>query len=211
MNNRLAMSTLVLMGWSAGLVLAAPPQSGPLPDWPCRGVDADPLTAATLLPHPLAMPAHDGNAWKADPRVRAVVDFAAAPENVPDLGVARIAALAREAGSGNTQALPLVLDGVIARTNQLRGFIEDGVTDKVAQSHLLADEVAGGDRAIASLRADDPPERRTAIEQAQRRNRAALGDRAEDAELLCHRLDYTAHKARLLGAAIAEQIESAKQ
>ncbi len=174
-------------------------------------MDADPLTVDSLLPHPLALPARNSDAWKTDPRVRAVVDFAAAPENVPDLGIARIAALAREDGPSDAQALPLVLDGVVARINQLRGFIRDGVTDKVAQSHLLADEVAGDDRALAALPAGDPPERRTALEQARRRNRAALGDRAEDAELLCHRLDYTARKARLLGAAIAEQIETAKK
>lgn len=211
MNRWLLTSAPILLSLSRSPVFAAPPQSGPLPDWPCRGVDADPLTVNSLLPRPLPLPVRDGDGWRLDPRIRAVVDFAAAPENVPDLGIARIAALAREAEPGNAQALPLVLDGVVARTNQLRDFIRDGVTDKVAQSHLLADEVAGGDRAIAALRAGDPPERRTALEQAQRRNRAALGDRAEDAELLCHRLDYTAHKARLLGAAIAEQIESTKK
>lgn len=184
----------------------AAPAPGPLPDWPCKQTSYNPLTAASILPHPLAVPAEQGADQQADAQARSVAAFAAAPENTPDMGIARITAFARGlAPERRPREMRLVLDEIVLRTNQLRGIIRDGIEDKVSESHLLADTVAGNDEEIAGLPADAPAGRREALEQARSRNAMALGDRGEDAERLCHRLEYTARKARRLAAAVAEQ------
>jgi hypothetical protein len=177
-----------------------------LPSWPCEQVSPDPLTADSLLSHPLAVQAGQDTDQPADAQAKSVAAFAAAPENTPEMGVARITAFVRQLAPGQRpREMTIILTEVVARTNELRGIIRDGIHDKVAQSHLLADTVAGNDQAIAALPANTPAEKRHALEQARRQNAATLGDRAEDAQRLCYRLDYTATKARQLAAAIAQQ------
>lgn len=145
--------------------------------------------------------------WQADLAVRALVDFVAAPENVPDAGRARIASFGTSAGAERRTSLELTLVGIVARTNEFRAIVAYGVREKVEKSKFLFDYLAEARRAIDSLPATATPEVRRTLEQDRLAKSHALGDNAEDAELLCHRLDYTERKAKRLADEIAEQIE----
>ena len=194
-----------------GAAQAAPPAAkGPLKDWPCPEPRVDALTAEGLYakPLPAALPAP--SAWQSDPQVKPVVEFAAAPENNPDLGTQRIGELASSAGPRRQEALLLALSGIVERTNTLRRIIIDGIGDKVVKSRLLAELVADNDREIAAVPNDGTSaaaERKKALETARYWNNRYLGDAADDAELLCHRLAYTAKKARVLAGAIQTELE----
>lgn len=196
------------VAWAAH---AAPPGAkGPLKDWPCPEPRVDALAAEALYakPLPAALPAP--SAWQSDPEVKPVVEFAAAPENNPNLGAQRIAELASAAGPRKQEALMMALSGIVERTNALRGIIIDGIGDKVVKSRLLFEQVAANDRDLAAVPNDGTSaaaERRSALETARYWNNRYLGDAADDAELLCHRLAYTAKKAQALAGAIRTELE----
>jgi hypothetical protein len=203
---RRLIAAAALVSLAAPAVAAPPPlPTGPLPEWPCKAEQTPPLTAAAIFGAPLPGPAPQGD-WRADPAVKAAVDFAAAPENAPQFGTERIAALARAAGPNKRQELLTALTGIVERTNALRGFITDGIAEKVVKSKLLAERLEALDHDLAAMPADAPPEQRRVLAQGRDGVRRALGDNAEDAELLCHRLDYARKKAERLAAAIGEQI-----
>ena len=190
----------LLMAASLAVAAPPPPPSGPLQAWPCS-VAPSALTPEGLLGH--AVPAETGD-WQTDKPVREVVDFAAAPENAPDTSRPRIEALSASSGPGRQAKLMLARDGIVARSNQLRGIVEYGVREKVEKSKLLSDTLAAAKQALAGLPQDAPADRRVALEQDRAIKGKALGDNAEDAELLCHRYEYIARKAQRLGAAIIE-------
>jgi len=195
----------------AGLAHAAPPVAkGPLKDWPCPEPRVDALTAEALYgqPLPAALPAP--GAWQSDPDVKPVVEFAAAPENNPGLGAERIQELAKSAGARKREALLLALSGIVERTNTLRRIIIDGIGDKVVKSRLLVELIAENDRELAALPNDGTgaaAERKNALETTRYWNNRSLGDAADDAELLCHRLAYTAKKATALAGAIRTELD----
>ena len=196
------------VAWAAH---AAPPAAkGPLKDWPCPEPRVDALTAEALYakPLPAALPAP--SAWQSDPQVKPAVEFAAAPENNPDLGSQRIEELASSAGPRKQEALLLALSGIVERTNTMRRIIIDGIGDKVVKSRLLVELIAENDRDLAAVPNDGTSaaaERMNALETARYWNSRYLGDAADDAELLCHRLAYTAKKAQALVGAIRTELE----
>ena len=188
------------------LAAPPPPPHGPLPDWPCNTETRETLTVAGVLSRSVATPSPSEGAWRTDPVVKAAADFAAAPENAPQFGAERLAALAAAAGPHKDRMLLEALDGIVTQTNTLRGIIIDGIGDKVVKSRLLAERLASVEHDLAALPADATPQQRGALTQARESMLRALGDNADDAELLCHRLGYTRHKAERLAAAIAEQL-----
>lgn len=194
----------------AGIAHAAPPVAkGPLKDWPCAEPRVDALAAEALYAEPLPAALPAPGAWQSDPEVRPVVEFAAAPENNPNLGAARIQALAGSAGARKREALLLALSGIVERTNTLRRIIIDGIGDKVVKSRLLVELIAENDRDLAAVPNDGTSaaaERKSALETTRYWNTRSLGDAADDAELLCHRLAYTAKKAAALAGAIRTEL-----
>lgn len=182
-----------------------PPPTGPLADWPCSPRAAEPLSLDAVYGKPLAIPT-GARDWQSTPPVRDLVNFIAAPENGPDQGRARIAAFVPGAGTDRVADLDLTLVGLVDRTNEFRQIVAYGVREKVEKSKFLADFLTESRRAIDQLPANAPAETRKVLEQDRLAKSHALGDNAEDAELLCHRLDYTETKAKRLAAAIDEQI-----
>ncbi len=195
----------------AAMAHAAPPVAkGPLKDWPCAEPRVDALTAEALYAEPLPAALPTPGAWQSDPEVRPIVEFAAAPENNPNLGAARIQVLARSAGARKREALLLALSGIVERTNTLRRIIIDGIGDKVVKSRLLVELIAENDRELAAVPNDGTSaaaERKNALETTRYWNNRYLGDAADDAELLCHRLAYTAKKAAALAGAIRTELD----
>jgi hypothetical protein len=195
----------------AGAAIATPPApKGPLKDWPCAEARVDALSAETLYVKPLPGPLPPAGAWLSDSAAKSVVEYAAAPENNPDLGIERIKAFGQTANTRRPEELLLVLSGIVERTNVLRRIIIDGIGDKVVKSRLLAETVAQGERDIAAIPDDGTSaasEHKKGLETARYWNSRALGDTADDAELLCHRLAYTAKKAQRLVDAVRDQIE----
>ena len=177
--------------------------TGPLADWPCASSDTVELSIAAVYGRPVAAQAD----WQADPEVRALVNFAAAPENAPDQGSARLRDLGQAAGPNAPAKLLLALDGIMRRTNQLRAIVAYGIREKVEKSKLLADLLGDARRAETSLPADAPAGERAALEADRLAKARALGDNAEDVELLCHRFDYLERKARRLAGTISSEID----
>lgn len=140
------------------------------------------------------------------PPVRDLVNFIAAPENGPEQGRAKIAAFAPPVGTDRVPDLDLALVGLVARTNEFRQIVAYGVREKVEKSKFLAEFLNDARRAIDNLPANAPAEARKTLEQDRTAKAHALGDNAEDAALLCHRLDYTETKAKRLADAISDQI-----
>jgi hypothetical protein len=168
----------------------------------------DALSAEALYGKPLPRPLPSSDAWLADPETKSAVEFAAAPENNPELGAERIATFAKTLGGRKEEALIALLSGIVERTNVLRRIIIDGIGDKVVKSRLLAETVSKVERDLAAVPDDGSSAataQRKALETARYWDARALGDTADDAELLCHRLAYTAKKAvRLVGAVRSE-------
>jgi len=207
---RLYFGVLALVMCVGAAVAAPPAPKGPLKDWPCGSVSVDALTVEALYTKPLPGPLPQAGAWQSDSVVKPVVEFAAAPENNPELGIDRIKAFGGTADGRKSEEMILVLSGIVERTNTLRRIIIDGIGDKVVKSRLLAETVAQGDRDIAAIPNDGSSaadERKKELETARDWNSRALGDTADDAELLCHRLAYTAKKAQRLADAVRDQIE----
>lgn len=185
--------------WAEGAFAAPPaPVKGPLSDWPCTNARPDALTVQDIYRKPLPAALPEPGAWKADPRIRSIVSFAAAPENPPEAGAGRIAALGSDPADTRRGELMLVLAGLVDQTNVLRGFIIDGIGEKVVKSRLLAEKLDGFSAALASA----PAGRKHDLQDVRVWTNRALGDNAEDAELLCHRLEYAAAKARHLATTI---------
>ena len=207
---RLIFGAVVLVLTSGAGFAAPPAPKGPLKDWPCEEQRADTLSAEALYAKPLPGPLPAPGAWLSDAAVKSVVEFAAAPENNPDLGIERIGAYGKTPGVRKPEDMLLVLSGIVERTNTMRRFIIDGIGDKVVKSRLLAETVAQDERDIAAVPNDGTNaalERKKGLETARYWNSRALGDAADDAELLCHRLAYNAKKAQRLVDAIRDEVE----
>ncbi|MBV8400537.1 MAG: hypothetical protein JOZ17_17625 [Acetobacteraceae bacterium] len=131
--------------------------------------------------------------------------FAAAPENSPDRAVARVTALARSS-EDRERDLSMLLGGVVDRINALRAILKDGVGDKVAKSRLLSERLAEIEEQQKALSAEASPKQRQALSEAADWAHRALGDTAEEADVLCRRIEYTETKARALAHAVAEQM-----
>ncbi len=192
------------------LLPAAAQGAEPLRDWPCREPLVAPLTAAMVWPDgrpPVRAPLPPERAWEADPRIRALVEFAANPENPPAAGGEAIARFAAEPGGNRPETLGLVLSGVVDLTNRLRAIMVDGIGLNVARSALLA-EVVNTDAAALEA-ADTPPERRTEIRQARFWNLRHLDKAEDDAGMICRRIAYSERKLRALAQAIAEAAATA--
>jgi hypothetical protein len=186
---------------------AAPPPvpTGPLPEWPCHGPEDITLSIEQVYGGPPPGQPMAAGAWQTDARVKEAVLFAAAPENPPNRGVARITALARSSDD-RERDLSLLLGGIIERVNALRAILKDGVGDKVAKSRLLSERLAEIEEQQKALPAEASPKQRQALSEAADWTRHALGDNAEEADVLCRRIEYTETKARALAHAVAEQI-----
>lgn len=184
-----------------------PPPTGPLAEWPCQARAAQDLTLASIYSKPLTLPAGSQD-WQADSPVKALVNFIAAPENGPEQGRARIAAFGAAAGPDREARLDLTLVGLVVRTNEFRGIVAYGVREKVQKSEFLAGFLTDARKAVENLPAKEAPAMREMLEKDRLAKAHALGENAEDAALLCHRLDYTESKAKSLADAIGEQIEA---
>jgi hypothetical protein len=192
------------MALYAGVVLGtAPVVAEESPDWPCdlpltqQFVPAEVWGAA--LPD---LPQAD---WRADPAVRAVVEFAANPENPPREGAKRIAAFAAPLGAGREQRLLLVFTGLLDQFSLLSGFIVEGVRDFVLRARILRDAIAQNDVALAALPAAggaDVEEQRRGYLEARAWDARSMDDAMEEAEFLCHRYAYLGEKLRRLTAAV---------
>lgn len=175
-----------------------------LKDWPCKEPLVAPLTAAMVWPAghgrlPDALP--PDRAWEADPPVRAVVEYAASPENSAGFGGDAIARLASEPGRDRQATLTLALSGVVDLTNRLRAIMVDGIGVNVARSHVLADVIDAS--AAEPPATTDPAE----IRQARFWNLRRLDKAEDDARMLCRRIAYTERKLRALAEAISNAME----
>ena len=176
----------------------------PLKDWPCREPMVAPLTAAMVWPdrHPEALavlpPDH---AWESDPRIRDLVEFAANPENSPDVGGAAIARFAAGQGPDRQAAMMLTLSGVVDLTNRLRAIMADGIGVNVVRSEILADQVNANTAALAS--ASNPAD----IRQARFWNLRRLDKAEDDAAMICRKIAYSERKLRALAQAVSQALD----
>jgi hypothetical protein len=182
----------------------APAVAQEIRDWPCaqplaEGFAPDAVWGGAL---PEALP----EGWRDDAAVRAVVEFAANPENPPGEGAREIAAFAEELGAGELEAdrrdrLMLVFAGLLEKFDTLRGFLVGGVRDFVLRAKILRDSVAQNDAALAALPADGSAgseEERRGYLEARFWDQRNLDDALEEAEFLCHRYAYHDEKLRRL-------------
>jgi hypothetical protein len=187
----------------------APAVAQEIRDWPCP----QPL-ALRFAPDAVwggALPAALPEGWRDDAAVRAVVEFAANPENSPGEGAREIAAFAEELGAAELGAedlaadrrdrLMLVFAGLLEKFDTLRGFLVGGVRDFVLRAKILRDSVAQNDAALAALPADGSAgseEERRGYLEARFWDQRNLDDALEEAEFLCHRYAYLDEKLRRL-------------
>ena len=151
--------------------------------------------------------ARSADDWQADPDVRSTVNFAAAPETVPDAGETKIKSLAAGSSGDRGARLELVAAGLVDRSNQLRAIVREGILGKVEQSKLLSDQYAAARQALAGLPADASANQRHDLEVDSRAKGHAMGENAEDAELLCHRYGYIERKAQRLVDVVGAEIK----
>jgi len=196
-------AALLLLAAPAALAAPPPPPTGPLPDWPCPAPQAGPLTPESVLGTKLPAPLPAAGAWQHDAPARTVADFASAPENPPQSGIARITAFGAGAGADRQAAMLLVLQGVVERSNALRDILIQGIGDKVVRSRLLAEHLRAIDGSIAALPVNASATAKGDLATAKYWAGRSLGDNEDEAALLCHRLGYLERKTRRLGTAIA--------
>jgi hypothetical protein len=192
---------MALYAWVA--LGTAPVVAEEIPDWPCdlplteRFVPAEVWGAA--LP---TLPPGD---WRDDPAVRAVVEFAANPENPPSQGAKRIGAFAASLDAGREQRLLLVFAGLLDQFSLLSGFLVEGVRDFVLRARILRDAIAQNDAALAALPAAggaEVDERRRGYSEARAWDARSMDEAMEEAEFLCHRYTYLGEKLRRLTAVV---------
>ncbi|MBV9653076.1 MAG: hypothetical protein JOZ42_00795 [Acetobacteraceae bacterium] len=185
------------VAWAATCA-AAPPPAGPLPDWPCKQPDTV-LSATALAPSlPADRPTEDF--WRADGKLRQLASFAAAPENTPRMGLQQISAFARTANGLPARQKALLLAGIVDGINQIRDMTREGVAHTVVNSRLVSEDMASVDRALAA----PAPSDRENLEKQRTQLGSQLRDIAEEADLLCHRFEYTRQKAQLLADGIRD-------
>ncbi len=181
----------------------------PLKDWPCREPMVAPLTAAMVWPdrHPEALAVLPSDrAWEADPRVRDLVEFAANPENSPDVGGAAIARFAAGQGPDRQVALMLTLSGVVDLTNRLRAIMIDGIGVNVTRSEILAEQVNANTAALASAQ-DSAAPNPADIRQARFWNLRRLDKAEDDAAMICRKIAYSERKLRALAQAVSKALD----
>lgn len=207
-----ALGALALLA-GAGTARAAPPPppSGPLKDWPCAPLpETAALTPEALYGKPLPAPLPSADAWRADPEVKTLVNFAAGSENTAGAGVQQIELFAASAGPRKRERLLLAFSGIVERIEALRAVLIEGVGHQVVNSRLVAAEIARNDQDIQTLAGDGTPaavKRRQDVEQARFWNRRSLGDVWDKADFTCRQLDHAGKKAAALAAAIRLAIE----
>ena len=178
-----------------------------LRDWPCPQPLAEHAApeAAWGGPLPAALP----EGWRVDAAVRAVVAFAANPENPPSEGARAIAEFADDLGADRRERLMLVFAGLLQRFDTLRGFLIEGVRDFVLRARILRDAVAQHDAALAALPATgdlEVEEKRRGFEEARFWDARNLDDALEEAEFLCHRYAYLDEKLRRLANVVRSEL-----
>ena len=127
--------------------------------------------------------------WREDAAVRDVVEFAANPENPPDLGTKRIAGFAAPHGAEREERLMLVFAGLLDQFNLLREFVIEGVRDFVL-AKILRGAVDRNEAAIAALPPDAREEQRQGYVEARFWDARRMDDALEEAEFLCRRYGY---------------------
>jgi len=198
-----ALAAMLFASLCGGAAAAGPP--GPLKDWPCSVPFADQLTPqgvwSTALPSPL--PATE--AWSADPRAHALVEFVASPENSPSSGIRHIEEFVHDNGELPPELAMLVLTGMVERVNKIRDILIEGIRTHVIRSHILAEAVADNDASLAlaaTAPSADPAHQPEAIKKARFQNLRSLDNVGDGVEMLCHRYAYDESKAKALAAAL---------
>jgi hypothetical protein len=184
----------------------APAVAEEIRDWPCAQPLAERFAPETVWGGPLPMPLPDG--WRYDAAVRAVVEFAANPENPPSQGARTIADFADDLGADRRQRLMLVFAGLLQRFDTLRGFVIEGVRDFVLRAKILREAVAQHNAALAALPTNGNPgveEKRRGFEEARFWDARHLDDALEEAEFLCHRYAYLDEKLRRLANVVRSE------
>ena len=174
-----------------------------IPNWPCDVPLVEQFTPNEVWG--AALPGTAPPDWRADTAVREVVEFAANPENPPDLGAKRITAFAAPLDVRREQRLMLVFAGLLEQFNLLQGFVIEGVRDFVLRARILREAVAQNDAAIAALAADGSAEaeaRRRGYVEARSWDVRSMDDAMEEAEFLCRRYAYLDKKLRRLTEAV---------
>jgi hypothetical protein len=185
----------------------APAVAEEIRDWPCAQPLAERFAPETVWGGPLPMPLPDG--WRYDAAVRAVVEFAANPENPPSQGARTIADFAHDLGADRRDRLMLVFAGLLQRFDTLRGFVIEGVRDFVLRAKILREAVAQHNAALAALPTTRDPaveEQRRGLEEARFWDARNLDDALEEAEYLCHRYAYLDDKLRRLANVVRSEL-----
>ena len=176
-------------------------------DWPCPQPLAEHAAPEAVWGGPLPAALPDG--WRDDAAVRAVVEFAANPENPPSQGARTIANFAGDLGADRRERLMLVFAGLLQRFDTLRGFLIEGVRDFVLRAKILRDAVAQHDAALAAMPDTGDPaleEKRRGFEEARFWDARNLDDALEEAEYLCHRYAYLDEKLRRLATVVRSEL-----
>jgi hypothetical protein len=176
-------------------------------DWPCPQPLAEHAAPEAVWGGPLPATLPDG--WRDDDDVRAVVEFAANPENPPSQGAREIADFADDLGADRRERLMLVFAGLLQRFDTLRGFLIGGVRDFVLRAKILDEAVARHDSALAALPTSGDTavaEKRRGFEEARFWDARSLDDALEEAEYLCHRYAYLDEKLRRLVQVVRSEL-----
>lgn len=194
----------LLAALSAGVASAGEAGGG---EWPCDVPRPSRLTIGDVWDGPA--PAIPDGDWRQRAGVREVVSEAAAPANPPEHGRQAIRDFARELGDKRRTKLLLVLQGLIERTNELRGIIAGGIRSYAIRADILREAVTEKERALQRLQADGAPagrieEYRRARDVDQRR----LDDAEEEARFHCSRYEYAREKLADLAGAIQSLVAS---
>lgn len=164
-------------------------------DWPCKAPYAASFAPEDVWggPLPAALPAD----WRGDEEASRVVRFAADPENGPDAGRERIADLAKAAGERRRDVLLDVYAGLLEEFDRQRGFIIDGVRDRVVRAKILQQTIEDS-KAQAEALGDDPQGLRPKLAAARKIDFRSMDEAMDAASFTCRRYGYLDTKLRAL-------------
>lgn len=194
---------ILFLSWVFAVSIAGSALQAGENDWPCGSARSESFAPEVVWGGPL--PAPLGTDWRAEPRVLAVVEHAANPENRPAMGERRIAEFAQSLEGDRAGPLMQVYAGLLDEFSTLRRFLTDGITDYVLRARIIDAEVRANRAAIAALQGDTSAAAKTArdgIRPALDVNERLLDDVEEEAEFFCRRYDYLTRKLGKLTEAI---------